>query len=91
MAIRIKASDREEFTLATDNGAVYGNVIRATAISVYVELGKKIRYNPSPKDDENAEYKQFSECTIYYAETDEKLDRGEYKNIVTDVTVVIYC
>jgi hypothetical protein len=89
MAIKIKA-DREEFALATDNGAVYGKVIRATAISVYVELGRELRYNPSPRDDENAEYKQFSGCTIYYAETDEQLDRGEYLNITKDSIVVIY-
>jgi len=90
MAIKIKA-EREEFDLATENGAVYGKVIRATAIAVYVELGKKIRYSPSPRDDENAEYKQFSGCTIFYAETDEQLDRGDYLNISRDSIVVIYC
>jgi hypothetical protein len=90
MAIKIKA-DLEEFALAIANGAVYGKVIRAIVIAVYVDLGNSEIYRPSPKDDPNAEYKKFSGCTIYYAESDEKLDKREYLNITRNCTVVIYC
>lgn len=90
MAIKIKANP-EEFALAIANGAVYGKVIRAIAIAVYVDLGYSETYSPSPKDDPNTEYKKFSGCTIYYAESDEKLDNREYLNISRNSTVVIYC
>jgi hypothetical protein len=90
MAIRIKVN-RAEFDDAVSEGAVYGKVIRSTVIPVYVELGKRIEYDPNARDDEDAEYRQFSKCTIYYAESDEMLDRGEYLSITENSTVIVYC
>lgn len=90
MAIKIKAT-HEEFSQAVENGAVYGKVIRAVAIAVYVDLGKSEVYRPSPKDNLDTQYKQFSGCTIYYAADDEELDSCNYLNISKDCTVVIYC
>jgi hypothetical protein len=58
---------------------------------LYVDLGTEHNYQPSAKDDPNTEYKIFRTCSVYIAETEEKLDRGEYVSSTKGTTVIIYC
>jgi hypothetical protein len=88
-AIRVKAI-REEFDAAISDGCVYGEVIRQTTFYVYVELGKEIEYNLSPKDDPNTEYKMFISCNVFFTQTQEQLDREEYVSESLNSTVIIY-
>lgn len=82
---------RAEFEAARSNGYVYGQIIRQDVFPVYVELGSEREYIPSPNDDPMTEYRFFTNCTIYAAETEDQLDRGQYIAIMPSVSVVIYC
>ena len=90
MILRIKTL-REEFNSAVSGGYVYGEIIRKKSFPVYVDLGTEHNYQPSAKDDPNTEYKIFRTCSVYIAETEEKLDRGEYVSSTKGTTVIIYC
>lgn len=82
---------RAEFEAAHSNGYVYGQIVRQEVFPVYVELGSEREYIPSPNDDPMTEYRFFTNCTIYAAETEEQLDRGQYVATMSGVSVVIYC
>ena len=80
-----------EFDAATSNGYVYGEIVRTTTFPVYIELGAEQEYISSAKDDSKTEYRLFTNCTIYMAETEEQLDRENYIGTLKNQTVVIYC
>lgn len=88
--IRIKTVGAE-FDAANSNGYVYGKILRQEIFPVYVELGAEQEYIPSPNDDPMTEYRFFTKCTVYVAETEAQLDRGQYVATSSGVTVVIYC
>lgn len=80
-----------EFSAAESKGYVYGQIRRKNTFPVYVELGVEQEYRPSPKDDPNTEYRLFTACTIYVAETEEQLDNEQFAAVERNVTVLIYC
>ncbi len=90
MPVRVK-TPREEFSAATNNGYVYGRLVRKSPLPTYVELGTERDYTPSPKDDPNTEYRYFVNCTVCVAETEEELDREDYIAEWMGVAVIIYC
>lgn len=90
MILRIKTL-REEFDSAVSGGYVYGEIIRKKPFPVYADLGTEKPYEPSTNDDPNTEYRIFRNCSVYIAETEEKLDRGEYVSSTKDTTVILYC
>lgn len=90
MVLRIRTR-REEFIEGNSGGYVYGEIQRQKSFPVYVELGIEEEYIPSSQDNSKTEYRLFKNCTVFVAETDEQLDRGEYILSQTQATVVIYC
>jgi hypothetical protein len=89
MVIRVKTI-REEFESGADGGYIYGEIQRQKKFPVYVDLGTE-EYIPSAKDDTKTEYRLFTGCNAFVAESDEQLDREEYISSSLNVTVIIYC
>lgn len=90
MALKLKVS-REDFTEAKTDGWVDGQVRGQSALWAYVELGKKVKYIPHPKDDPKTEYKRFIRCNVFYAESQQMLENEEWQAEDYNVTVIIYC
>lgn len=90
MILRVRTV-REEFEAAEDGGYVYGEIQRRQRFPVYVELGKEKEYIPSSEDDPNTEYRIFTGCNVFVAESNAQLDREEYVSRAASVTVIIYC
>ncbi len=67
-----------EFNNAESNGYIYGYVIRKHKFSVYINLGEEVPYNTTKTDHENTKYRLFRNCTVYYSENDDDLDKGTY-------------
>lgn len=85
MTIRIKALNEQEFSEAATGGYVYGKFSSYVGTSyrtiyVYVEnLGEEKPYSGKEKD-EKTQYRFFVSGDIYYAKTEEKLDKGNFAN-----------
>lgn len=90
MTFRIRVS-RIDFDAASNEGYVYGQIVRQGKLAVYVELGVEKDYTPSQSDDPVTEYRFFSDCNVYVAETEDELDREVYLAQQLGVAVIIYC
>jgi hypothetical protein len=93
--IRIKALDRLEFDGAESDGYVYGTLSkyannRWQTFYVFAWLGTLVDYQTTLKDDPNASYKKFVNCTVRVATTQEKLDAENFIAEESGLTIVIY-
>lgn len=93
--IRIKTLDRLEFDGAAPDGYVYGTLSRYVdkcwhTFYVFAWLGALTRYQATPKDDPNASYKKFLDCTVRVAITQEKLDAEDFIAEESGLTIIIY-
>lgn len=92
---RIKALNQLEFEGAVSDGYVYGTVSkyvrnRWQAFYVFAWLGKSVNYQVTSKDDPNASYKKFINCTIRISETQVELDAEEFFSEESGLSLVIY-
>ncbi|MGF1938309.1 MAG: hypothetical protein RM347_028780 [Nostoc sp. ChiQUE02] len=91
MAVRIKATCKE-FEAACADGCVYGEIRGKQGLYVYAELGSEKDYTPSQNDNPMTEYRLFTGCNVYFAETREQQTNGDFNaEHLPNVTVVIYC
>jgi hypothetical protein len=93
--IRIKTLDRLEFDGAASDGYVYGTLSRYVdnrwqTFYVFAWLGALVNYQTTSKDDPKAAYKQFVNCTVRVATTQEKLDVEDFIVEESGLTVIIY-
>ncbi len=93
--IRIKALDQLEFDGAASDGYVYGTLpkyvnSRWQTFYVFAWLGKEANYQVTSKDDPNAGYKMFLDCTVRVAATQQKLDAEDFLAEESGLTVIIY-
>jgi len=85
MPIKIKALDEQEFNEAATGSYVYGKFSsyvenRYRTVYVYVEnLGEEKPYSGKQNNDKT-QYKFFVSGEIYYAETEEKVENGNFLN-----------
>jgi hypothetical protein len=93
--IRVKV-EGIEFAAARDYECVYGRDLakrfKGSAYSVYVELGEEKEYIYKEYEDQSSKRKFFKKCNIFYAESDEKADKGEFisdKEHVVDVILYV--
>jgi hypothetical protein len=89
MALRVKVK-REDFESATSDGWVDGLVKGRKDVWVYVELGIEQEYIPSPNDDPRTEYRLFTACDTFFAESQEQLEALNYDGQLLNVTVILY-
>jgi hypothetical protein len=91
MALKVKVT-HEDFDLSTPfDSWVDGLVKGQTGLWVYVELGEEQEYIPRPKDNPKTDFRLFTGCDVYYGDSQEQLEAGNYKAEEHDVTVIIYC
>lgn len=91
MALRIKATSKE-FEAACASGCVYGEIRGQRGLYVYAELGVEKEYILSPNDNLATEYRLFTGCDVYFAETKEQQTSGDFQaEYLPNVTVIIYC
>lgn len=83
--------DSEEFQLACSDGEVYGEVVRGLLPFVYAKLGKELTYKSRKGDDKNTEYRIFRDCTAFFTDIQESLDKGDFKEKVSEIKIIIYC
>jgi hypothetical protein len=97
--IRIKTLDRLEFDGAASDVYVYVYVYgtlsryvdnRWQTFYVFAWLGALVNYQTTSKDDPKAAYKQFVNCTVRVATTQEKLDVEDFIVEESGLTVIIY-
>jgi len=86
-----KALEREEFEAACAGGCVYGESRRQRVLYVYADLGAEKEYISLPDDNPTTEYRIFMGCDVYFAQTKDQLDNGEFVAELLNVTVIIYC
>ena len=91
--IRVKVTNID-FTEAENNGFVFGldrdKRINNVPFSVYVKLGKEKQYDYKDWEDLSLQYRFFTKCTIFYAESDEKADAGEFIAMKEMKDIAIY-
>jgi nicotinamidase-related amidase len=90
MAVSVKVT-REDFEESFSDGWVDGQVQGRSGVWVYVELGKEVEYIPRPSDNPKTDYKCFKGCSIFYAKSQEMLEREEWLFTDENITVIIYC
>jgi hypothetical protein len=93
--IRIKALDELEFGGAASDGYVYGTLAKYVdncwqTFYAFAWLGTVADYRVTSKDDPNAGYKMFLDCTVRVATTQAKLDAEDFLVEESGLTVVIY-
>jgi hypothetical protein len=93
--IRIKALDELEFDGAASDGYVYGTLSmyvgsRWQTFYAFAWLGVEAHYQVTSKDDPNAGYKKFLDCTVRVATTQQKLDAEDFLTEESGLTVIIY-
>lgn len=93
--IRIKALDRLEFDGAASDGYIYGTLSkyvenRWQTFYVFAWLGTLTGYQATAKDDPNASYKKFVDCTVRVAITQEKLDAEDFLAEEPGLTIIVY-
>lgn len=89
-AKQVKAKNAKEFDGACANGCVYGKLLSSRPVFfVYVELGRKGKYENKAGDDKKTDYKIFFNCDIFYAETEELLKSADYCQELLDQTVIV--
>lgn len=90
MVLRIKVI-REDFDAAESNGWVDGQIQGREGLWVYVELGKEQEYIHRPSDNPKTEYRMFRECSVFFANSQQQLELGDYLAEESNVTVIVYC
>ena len=84
--------NQEEFKLACSDGEVYGEVVEATHLSyVYARLGKEGIYRPRLRDDKNTKYRLFLNCTAFFTDIEDNLDKRIFLAEVPGIKIIIYC
>lgn len=79
MILRVKAANNNEFNAACSDGGAYGRVRGRSGLYVYADLGQEKEYIPSPKDDPQTEYRMFTGCDAYFADTEQQLRNGDFR------------
>lgn len=91
MILRVKAVNSNEFSAACSDGGVYGRLRGRSDLYVYADLGQEKEYIPNPKDDPKTEYRMFTDCDAYFADTEQQLRDGDFRaEELHDVTLVVY-
>jgi hypothetical protein len=93
--IRIKALDQLEFDGAVSDGYIYGTLSQYVDQSwktfyAFAWLGAQVNYKSTLKDDPNASYKKFVDCTVRVADTQKKLDAEKFMAEESGLVVIIY-
>lgn len=83
--------DSGEFKAACEDGEVYGKIIVADLQYVYAELGKEIKYISRRIDNEKTRYRKFMNCHAFFANTQEKVDNGDFSKDVSGIKIIIFC
>jgi hypothetical protein len=91
--IRVKVTDLE-FKGAESNGFAYGQDlsmrVKGSCYSVFIRLGEEKPYTYREWEDSSIECRFFKDCSISYAENDEKVDNEDYLFTLPTVNIIIY-
>jgi hypothetical protein len=91
--IRVKVTDIE-FEGAKSNGFAYGQDlsrrVKGSCYSVFIRLGEEKPYTYRESEDSSIECRFFKDCSIFYAENDEKVDNEDYLFTLPMVNIIIY-
>lgn len=93
--IKVKALDQLEFDGAMSDGYVYGTLSRYVdkrwkTFYIFAWLGAQATYQVTSKDDSNASYKKFLNCTVRVATTQEKLDAEDFLAEESGLAIIVY-
>lgn len=89
MILKVLAS-RKEFDTACAGGCVYGQFQGQQNIYIYAELGQELPYNSKPSDDPKTSYRLFTNCDVFFAESQAQLDDNDFATEILNSTVIIY-